>query len=113
MSNTFRTGSAVRPFVQVINGADSFGRGLSSTAVIAAREDTRPPVLSIIFVSAGGAQPAKRGRGRLAVGFVEVSSDGGDWVRAGQVRRRTGTAAFDAEDIRFLRVLPNRLARRC
>ncbi len=60
------------------------------------------PVTGRVSVLSG----TREGRGRLSSGFVEVSSDGRNWTRAGKIQRRTGTAAFDADGIRFLRVRP-------
>lgn len=60
------------------------------------------PVTGRVSVLTG----TREGRGKLAVGFVEVSKDGRNWTRGGKVQRRTGSAAFRADGIRFLRVRP-------
>ena len=93
------------------HGPDRAADGLDATCYVSKEPMSRgdwwmaefaAPVTGRMIVLTG----TREGRGRLTSGFVEVSSDGGNWTRAGKVQRRTGTAAFDAEGVRFLRVLP-------
>ena len=93
------------------HGPDRAADGLDATCYVSRDPVSRgdwwmaefaAPVTGRMIVLTG----TREGRGRLTSGFVEVSSDGGNWTRAGKVQRRTGTAAFDAEGVRFLRVLP-------
>ena len=93
------------------HGPDRAADGLDATCYVSRAPVSRgdwwmaefaAPVTGRVSVLTG----TREGRGRLTSGFVEVSSDGRNWTRAGKIQRRTGTAAFDADGIRFLRVLP-------
>ena len=93
------------------HGPERAADGLDATCYISKEPMSRgdwwmaefaAPIMGRVSVLTG----TREGRGRLTSGFVEVSSDGRNWTRAGKVQRRTGIAAFDADGIRFLRVRP-------
>ena len=93
------------------HGPDRAADGLDATCYVSKEPMSRgdwwmaefaAPITGRVSVLTG----TREGRGRLTSGFVEVSSDGRNWTRAGKVQRRTGIAVFDAEGIRFLRVRP-------